>query len=109
MTDTRFKPGHLARGGRRKGSRDRISTALLESIAKDFELHGDEAVKLTRMERPAEYLKIVASPLPRELEVTTHNSLRDLTDDELDIFVAQLRAERTTAGSTDDGKSETTH
>src|SRR5262245_61141480 len=99
MNDARFKPGdpRIKMGGRRKGSRDRIATALLDEIAKDFEQYGVEAVKITRLERPVEYLRICASLLPRELEVTTHNSLRDLTDDELDIFVAQLRAERTTA------------
>ena len=107
--DTRFKPGQAKMGGRRKGSRDRIATALLEAIAEDFEKFGTEAVIIARKERPVEYLRVVASLLPRELEVTHHNSLKDLTDDELDIFVAQLRAERATAGSTDDGTTETTH
>ena len=37
------------------GSRDRISTALLEAIAKDFEEFGEEAVKIARIEKPVEY------------------------------------------------------
>ena|SRR6516164_3119226 len=104
-----FEKGRPKTGGRRKGSRDRIATALLEAIAKDFEAHGEQAVKICRLEEPTQYLRVVASLLPRELEVTHHNSLRDLTDDELEIFVAQLRAERATAGSIDDGTPETAH
>jgi hypothetical protein len=67
---TQFKRGHPSGGGRRKGSRDKIATSLLEGIAKDFGQHGEEAIKICRIERPTEYLKIVASLLPKELEAT---------------------------------------
>jgi hypothetical protein len=49
-----------AGSGRRKGTRDKIATALLEAIAKDFEEHGEEAVKLCRVEKPTEYLRVVS-------------------------------------------------
>jgi hypothetical protein len=67
---TQFKPGQPSRGGRRKGSRDRIATAMLEAIAKDFEEHGEEAIKICRIERPTEYLKVVAALLPKEFEAS---------------------------------------
>jgi hypothetical protein len=67
---TQFKPGHPSRGGRRKRSRDKIETALLEGIAADFAEHGQEAIRICRIERPNEYLKLVASLLPREVEAT---------------------------------------
>ena len=70
MADTKFKPGQPSRGGRRRGSRDRIQTDMLEAIAEDFALHGKEAIKIARIERPTEYLKLVASLLPREVEQT---------------------------------------
>jgi len=73
-------------GGRRKGSRDRISTALLEAIAKDFEEFGEEAVKIARVEKPVEYLRIVASLLPKEFEIVD-SRLHDITDEELDAFI----------------------
>ena len=69
-SDTKFKPGHQSRGGRRKGSRDKIETKMLEAIQKDFEEHGEEAIKICRMERPTEYLKLVASLLPKEVEAS---------------------------------------
>ena len=56
-----FQKGQPKIGGRRKGSRDKIATALLEAIAKDFEEFGQEAVKIARVERPVEYLRVVAS------------------------------------------------
>src|SRR5215470_6201253 len=77
-------------GGRRRGSRDRISTALLEAIAKDFEEFGEEAVKIARVEKPVEYLRIVASLLPKEFEIVD-SRLPDLTDEELDRLIEVAR------------------
>src|SRR5262245_53539828 len=85
-----FQPGQPKTGGRRKGSRDRISTALLEAIARDFEEHGEEAVKIARVERPVEYLRIVAGLLPKEFEIVD-SRLHDITDEELDAFIEVAR------------------
>src|SRR5262245_44168022 len=79
---TTFQKGQ---GGRRKGARQRISTALLEAI-KDFEEFGEETIKITRVERPTEYLKIVASLLPREFEITD-SRLTDISDEEIDRII----------------------
>jgi hypothetical protein len=105
--DTKFKPGHSSRGGRRKGSRDRIATALLEALAEDLEKFGAQTVKIARLERPVEYLRVIASVLPKELEITTNSSLRELSDDELDEYISRLRAERSTARGADDGTPKT--
>jgi hypothetical protein len=69
---SQFKPDdpRTKTGGRRKGSRDRIESKMLEAIARDFEEHGEEAIKICRVERPTEYLKLVASLLPREVEAS---------------------------------------
>lgn len=101
-----FKPGQPKIGGRRKGSRDRIATALLEAIAKDFEEFGEEAVKIARVERPVEYLRVVASLLPKEFEITD-NRLKDIDDSELDFLIELARQRRTVASDTD-GREETT-
>ena len=82
-----FQPGQ---GGRRKGARHRISTALLETIAKDFAEHGEEVVKITRIEKPVEYLRIVASLLPRELEITV-GPLQEISDQELELLIERAR------------------
>ena len=90
MNDHLFKKGQPKTGGRRKGSRDRIATALLTAIAADFEEFGYEAVKIARVERPVEYLRVVASLLPREFEISD-NRLKDIDDDELDLLLELAR------------------
>ena len=104
---TQFKPGRPKTGGRRKGARDRIATALLEAIGKDFEQYGDEAVRIARIERPVEYLRVVASLLPKEFEITD-NRLKDISDDELDLLLeyTRQRIARGLAASADSGKEQ---
>ena len=104
---TQFKSGRPKTGGRRKGSRDRIATVLLEEIAKDFEEHGAEAIKIARVERPVEYLRVVASLLPKEFEITD-NRLKDISDDELDLLLeyARQRIAKGFAASADGGKEQ---
>ncbi len=75
----KFKAGQ---GGRVKGSRNRIAYKLIEALEKDFEEFGDQAIKICRMERPGDYLRIICSVIPKELEFTD-SRLQDLTDDEL--------------------------
>ena len=87
-----FEKGHKSQG-RAKGSRNRISTALLEAFAKDFEENGWETIAITRIERPTEYLKIAASLLPKEFEITD-SRLQEVTDDELDALIDLARQRR---------------
>ena len=101
-----FEKGHPRMGGRRKGTRDRISTALLEAIAADFEEFGADAVKIARVERPVEYLRVVASLLPKEFEITD-NRLKDIPDDELDAFIELARQRRVIDRSADDREDKT--
>ena len=77
-------------GGRRQGARSRISTALLTAFAEDFEKYGEETVRITRVEKPIEYLRIAASLLPKEFEFTD-NRLGELSDEELDAVIAYAR------------------
>ena len=105
-----FKPGQPKTAGRRKGSRDRIATALLTALADDFEKFGVQAVKIARVEKPTEYLKVIASLLPRELEIFNDNRLAELTDDELDEFISVAKGQLSSrAASTGDGSGETSH
>ena len=80
-------------GGRRQGARNRISTALLTAFAEDFEKFGEETVRITRVEKPVEYLRIAASLLPKEFEITHSQQLQELDDGELEQFINRLRDE----------------
>jgi hypothetical protein len=76
--------------GRAKGVRNRISTAFLEALAKDFDEGGEIAIKLMRVERPSEYVKCIASLLPKELDIND-NRLAEIPDDELEFIIEHTR------------------
>jgi len=56
--------------GRPKGSRDGIIKAFIDDLTRDWREHGLDALQRAREERPAEYLRIVASLLPKEAKVS---------------------------------------
>ena len=61
----------------------------MRELAEDFAAHGKAAIAQCRMEKPDVYLKVVASLLPKELEIK--RPLEDLSDEELDNAIAFLR------------------
>lgn len=74
-----FKPGNP---GRPKGSRNKLGEAFLEAMHADFEQHGVDVIARVRAEKPDQYLKVIASILPKDLNVNI-NQMDDLTDDQL--------------------------
>jgi hypothetical protein len=84
-----FEKGHVSRG-RPRGVKNKLSHAFLEALHKDFEEHGEEAIRKCRIERPSEYVKIVAGLMPKELEIT-NNTLTEIGDDELTGFIEYCR------------------
>jgi hypothetical protein len=85
-----FEKGMPKIGGRAKGVKNRLSHAFLTALAEDFEQYGVEAIKICRVERPNEYLRVIAHLMPKELEVTV-GPLQELTDDELEKLIADAR------------------
>lgn len=68
QADTRFKPGQSGNpAGRPKGARSKLGEAFLRELLSDFEAHGAETIAKVRTERPQDYVKVVASVLPKEL------------------------------------------
>jgi len=103
---TLFQKGQPKTGGRARGARNKISTAFLEALAADFEQHGDAAIKIMRIERPAEYVKVIASILPKEFEIS-ESRIMDIPDDQLDILIDFAR--RRLADRADRREGETAH
>jgi hypothetical protein len=81
-----FEKGHPKYGGRVKGARNKLSADFLSALAEDFAKHGAKAIRVTRVENPAAYAKIIASVLPKEFEIND-NRLKDIPDEQLDAFI----------------------
>jgi hypothetical protein len=86
-------PGQFQKGnsgnpaGRSNGARNRLSEGFLQVLADDFQANGKENVELVRKKRPHDYLKIVASVMPKRMELEDVRGptrlAADMTDDEL--------------------------
>jgi hypothetical protein len=79
----------MPKGGRTHGSRNRLSKEVADAILADWREGGAAAVKITRLEKPDVYLRVVASLLPRELLIEPLAD--DLDDEQLDDLIARIR------------------
>ncbi len=87
----RFVAGNSGNGGRKKGSRNLLGEAFLAAMHEDFQEHGPAAVVRVREEKPDQYLKVIASLLPKELNLNV-NDAESMTDDELIARIRELDA-----------------
>jgi len=83
-----FKPGNP---GRPKGARNRLGEAFVQALANDFDQHGVKAIETVRKERPHEYLKVVASLLPKQVEIK-EGAFDGISDDELSALISATRS-----------------
>lgn len=74
--------------GRPIGARSKLGEAFLEALSADFEVHGVQAIAKVRDEKPDQYLKVIASILPKDFNVNI-NQMDGYTDDEL---IERIRA-----------------
>lgn len=82
------QPGEVRNpNGRPKGSRNKLGEAFIEALHADFVEHGEAVIERVRVEEPAQYLRVVAGILPKELNIT---SSVDLSDEQLDKRIREL-------------------
>jgi hypothetical protein len=74
---------------RRRSARWRLSAALPTKFSDNFE-HGDGVIARVRENKPATYLRIASTIIPKELEVAA-SPIDGLLDDELDKVIAFVR------------------
>lgn len=68
--------------GRPKGARNKLGEAFIQALHDSFEAHGPETIETVRTEKPDQYLKVIASLMPKEHNLNI-NDMDGLTDDEL--------------------------
>ena len=80
--------------GRQKGSRNVLEENMLRDLCEAWQEYGAEAITAVLADNPADFLKICASLLPKQIqaEVEVHNFVvapETATDDEWKAFLAQ--------------------
>src|SRR5882757_7943104 len=76
--------------GRPRGSRNALSEEVICALLRDFRQHGQKAVARVRQTQPAAYLKVLALLVPREHKVEHSNSLKGLTDEQLEAMIEYI-------------------
>lgn len=89
---TQFKPGQSGNPkGRPKSSRHKLAEDFIQAMQRDFEQNGPDVIAQVRVEKPDQYLKVIASILPKELNVKT-GALDELDDSELAGLLDAVRS-----------------
>jgi hypothetical protein len=88
---SRFQPGVSPNpGGKPVKARNRLQGAFLKALADDFEEEGKSAIEACRLSEPGVYLRVIASLMPKEIEVI--RQFEDLTDEQLAAAVLAARS-----------------
>ena len=65
--------------------KNRLQAAFLNDLFEDWKEHGIEAIRVMRDEKPAEYVKVVASLMPKEVELDLVNYVARVPVNILDL------------------------
>ena len=93
-----WKPGQSGNPvGRAKGSRNALGEDFLKAMHEDFKAHGVAAIAEVRATKPDAYLKVVASILPKQAEITI-NEYDNMDDGQLRTALAAALRDLATLG-----------
>ena len=77
--------------GNRHRTRHLLNQEFMQALLLHFRQHGKKAIEKVAREQPASYLKILRLLVPREHKVEHSNSLKDLTDEQLEAMIEYLK------------------
>src|SRR5262245_13719052 len=70
--------------GNRHHTRHLLNQRFLQALLLDFEAHGREAIEECRKQSPLGYVKVLGHLVPREAKIEHSQSLKSMSDQELD-------------------------
>ena len=80
-----WKPGQSGNPkGRPKGARVKLADRFLKDLQADWKVNGKDVIQKVREKHPDQYLKIVASIVPKDYRV-------DVSGDNLPMLIVDLR------------------
>ena len=77
--------------GRLRGSRNALSEEVICALLRDFRKHGEKAIAKVRRDQPGVYLKVVALLIPRQDKLEHTNTIKTMSDEELESAIAILK------------------
>jgi hypothetical protein len=77
--------------GRPQGARTKLGEAFVQAMHDDFLENGVKAIELARLESPIQYVKVIASLLPKDVNLNVNSEI-EMTDDELIERIRQLQS-----------------
>ena len=89
---TLFQPGQSGNPkGRKPGSKQKLADSFVDDMYSAWKVRGRAAIETVIDERPHEFIKAVASLMPKEINIRTE-IVQELTDDELFAALSALRS-----------------
>jgi len=87
-----WQPGQSGNpAGRLRGSRNKLSEAVVCALLRDFSRHGEKAIARVRQTQPGVYLKVLALLIPKQDKLEHSNTIKEMSDEELEGSIAILR------------------
>jgi|SRR6516165_83746 len=88
-----YKPGQSGNPkGRPKGSRNKLTEQFIRDLAQAWTTFGKSAIATVAWTHPLEFVRVVASLMPKDVEVLVpHVRAERMTDDELATIAARGR------------------
>ena len=100
-----WKPGQSGNPkGRPKGSRNKLSEDFFRDLCEAWQAFGKPALETMAMLYPAEFVRLVASLLPKEPEATTIPAMERLSNAQLDALIAELQSGLDPAATDEDAQ-----
>ena len=87
---TQFKPGQSGNPAGPKGSRNKPSEEFFQDLYDVWRAFGKPALETMAMLYPVEFVRVVASLMPKETQATiTRVNLDRISDEQLDAIIAR--------------------